>query len=253
MNYSVIFYTIIFKEVHRILRLWMQTILPPLINMSLYFFIFGHMIGKHIGDINGISYAQFITPGLIILATVTNAYMNASSSVFLDKFQGCLQEILTAPVPEWFFIVAVTAGSICRGLIIGLLIALIGWLSVSATITHFGVFFLILITSNCLFAVLGILNALYANHFDGINFIPAFILTPLTFLGGVFYPTSRLPEIWQQLSYYNPFVYLVKAMRESYTFGNINIIFLSSLVILIMFFAILCITKIRNRSDIQMN
>jgi ABC-2 type transport system permease protein len=251
-SYTTILYTIIYKEVHRILRLWMQTILPPLINMSLYFFIFGQMIGEHIGDINNISYTQFITPGLIILATVTNAYMNASSSVFLDKFQGCLQEILAAPIPEYFFIIAITLGSIFRGLVIGLLIALSGWICVGATITNFSIFFIILITSNCLFAILGILNGLYANHFDGINFVPSFILTPLTFLGGVFYPINRLPAIWQDLSYYNPFVYLVKAMRESYTNGQISYVFLTSIVILSITLAMWCTHKIKHRLKIHM-
>jgi ABC-2 type transport system permease protein len=254
MNSSqiTVLYTIVYKEIHRILRLWLQTILPPLINMSLYFFIFGQMIGLHIGDINNISYAQFITPGLIILATVTNAYMNASSSVFLDKFQGCLQEILAAPIPEYFFILAITIGSVFRGLIIGMLIAFSGWICVGATITNFYVFFVVLVASNCLFAILGILNGLYANHFDGINFVPAFILTPLTFLGGVFYPINRLPGIWQDLSYYNPFVYLVKAMRQSYTNGHISYVFLFFIIILSIIFAIWCTQKIKHRSKIHM-
>ena len=252
MHYGIMLWTIIRKELHRVLRLWMQTLFPPVINMTLYFFVFGQMVGRHIGQIDGMSYAQFITPGLIMLGMVTNAYMNASSSTFLDKFQGCLQEVLVAPIPEWMVMLGIVIGGMLRGMIVGGLIAIIGWLAVKAVVTHWLVWIMTAMLTSAMFAALGALNGLYANHFDGINFIPAFILTPLTFIGGVFYPISRLPEFWQTVSHYNPLVHMIHAMRSAYTDGYVNIPLTVEMMVLMSVCMMCCIVKIQRRAGVSL-
>ena len=250
MNKSVIFYTLLRKEAHRIIRLWTQTLLPPRINMSLYFFIFGKILGSHVGDIAGVSYAQFITPGLITLSMTINAYMNASSSLFLDKFQGCLMEMIVAPIPEWMLVAGFMFGGLFRGLLVGLLVALSGHLCVGANVICWSTWFIVATSCCCLFGILGGLNALYANHFDGINFIPSFILTPLTFLGGVFYPIANLPEFWQKASIYNPLVYVVKTMRHAYMDSEISYLLVAFIWISILVTASLATYKINNRQGL---
>ena len=249
--YLIALFTIIYKECHRVLRLWTQTLLPPIINMTLYFFIFGQMVGQHIGTVNGLAYATFIAPGLVMLGMVVNAYMNASSSVFIEKFQGCLQEVLVAPVPTGLIVTGVILGAVLRGLMVALAITLVGWLCVGAVVHHWILWLGIAILNCGVFGALGLFNALYANHFDDINTVPSFILTPLTFLGGVFYPIDRLPPFWQTLSHYNPLAYLINGLRATYLSGTVPWIQLGMLVLVTVAVSALCMRKINQRSGVR--
>ena len=239
--------TLLRKECHRVIRLWTQTLLPPVINMTLYFFIFGQMVGRHVGEIQGMPYAAFIAPGLVMLGMVVNAYMNASSSVFIEKFQGSFQEALVAPLSPGLIVLGVILGSVMRGLMVALVITLVGWLCVGAVVQHWFVWWIVAILNSGVFAALGLFNALYAKHFDDINVVPSFVLTPLTFLGGVFYPIARLPEFWQTVSHYNPLVYLIQSMRLSYTSGQMPVELLVIIALITLAVGMACVYRINHR------
>ncbi len=244
-------YTLLCKECHRVLRLWTQTLLPPVITMTLYFFIFGRVLGQYIGDLHGLTYGGFIAPGLVMLGMLSNAYMNSSSSVFIDKFQGSFQEVLVSPIPAPYVVIAIVLGSIMRGMMVAVAIAAVGWLCVGAVVQHYWIALSVVFLSSALFGVLGLLNGLYANHFDDINFIPSLVLSPLIFLGGVFYPVSRLPDFWQAVSYYNPLVYLIQSMRLSYTSGAVSAVFFLTLILMILLIGLLCSIRINRRVGVS--
>lgn len=209
----IAFSTLVRKEIRRFMRIWPQTLLPPVITMSLYFMIFGQMIGSRIGDIQGFSYIQFIVPGLIMMAVITNSYSNVCSSFFSAKFQRSIEELIVSPVPNHIIILGYTLGGVLRGLCVGLLVTLVSLLFTKLTLHHaFVMLYSILITS-FLFSLAGFINAIYAKSFDDISIIPTFVLTPLTYLGGVFYAISHLSPFWQSISLLNPVVYMVNAFR----------------------------------------
>ncbi len=225
MNW-IAFLTILRKECQRMFRIWPQTLLPPAITMSLYFVIFGHLIGSRIGNIEGYSYMQFIAPGLVMMAVILNAYSNVSASFFSTKFTHSVQELLVAPVSEWTILLAYTLGGVIRGLVIGFIVLLIASLFTKVPMHHWFSMLFILFISAWLFSLAGFLNALFATSFDDISIIPNFVLTPLTYLGGVFYSIQALPPAWRVVAHFNPILYLMNGFR----FGMLGIADVSPLI-----------------------
>jgi ABC-2 type transport system permease protein len=216
MSYAeiwVAFYTLLIKEVRRILRIWPQTLLPPAITMTLYFVIFGKMIGSRIGEMDGFSYMQFIVPGLIMMSVITNSYSNVVSSFFSVKFQRSIEELMTSPVPKHTILLGYIGGGVFRGLTIGLIVTIVALFFTELSIQHYGITIVTVVLTSILFSLGGFVNAVFARSFDDISIIPTFVLTPLTYLGGVFYSLSLLPEFWQKVSLLNPIVYMVNSFR----------------------------------------
>lgn len=205
--------TILSKEIRRFMRIWQQTLLPPAITMTLYFIIFGNLIGQRIGEMGGHSYMAFIVPGLIMMSVINNAYANVSSSFFSNKFQRSVEEMLVAPLPGWVILLGFVAGGVARGLFVGVIVTIVALFFTDLHLHSFWITTLTVLLSSVLFSLGGFINALYANKFDDISIIPTFVLTPLSYLGGVFYSISLLPEPWQLVSAFNPVLYMVNAFR----------------------------------------
>ena len=204
------------KEITRFTRIWVQTLVPPAITMTLYFVIFGSLIGSRIGDMGGFSYMEFIVPGLIMMAVITNSYANVSSSFYSAKFQRNIEEMLVAPVSNWIIIAGFVGGGVARGVLIGIIVSFVSMFFVDIQIHSLPIIIITLLLTAILFATAGLINAIYANSFDDISIIPTFVLTPLTYLGGVFYSLSLLPEFWQNVSKINPIVYMVNGFRYGF-------------------------------------
>jgi ABC-2 type transport system permease protein len=212
--------TITRREVTRILRIWSQTLLPPAITMTLYFVIFGSLIGSRIGEIApGISYIEYIAPGLIMMSVIQNAYGNISSSFFGAKFQRFVEEMLVSPMPAWTILGGYVAGAVLRGLMVGIIVLGISLFFTKIHLYHPLITISTFILAAVIFALLGFINAIYARKFDDIAIIPTFILTPLTYLGGVFYNVAQLPSPWREISYANPILYMVNTFR----YGLLNV------------------------------
>ena len=211
--YVVAFSTILIKECNRFLRIWLQTVLPPAISMGLYFVIFGHLIGPRIGQMGGFSYMQYIAPGIIMMAVITNAYSNVTSSFFGAKFQRHIEEILVAPVPNVLILAGYVCGGICRGLCVAALVTVVASFFTDLHVHSYGVTLAVVLLTSTLFSLGGFINAIFARKFDDISIVPTFLLTPLTYLGGVFYSIDLLPEFWRHLSLLNPILYMVNAFR----------------------------------------
>ncbi|MGM0676283.1 ABC transporter permease [Ectothiorhodospira marina] len=212
----VAFRTILTKEILRFSRIWIQTILPPVITMGLYFIIFGGLIGSRIGDMEGIRYMDFIVPGLIMMAVITNAYSNVVSSFYSAKFQRHLEEMLVSPVPNYLIILGFVGGGVCRGLAVGIAVTLVSMVFSPLAIHNLAVTLSVVVLTATLFALAGLINGVFARSFDDISIVPTFILTPLTYLGGVFYSITLLPEFWQGASMLNPILYMVNAFRYGF-------------------------------------
>ena len=210
---SVALYTLVHKEVRRFMRIWPQTLLPPAITMSLYFVIFGNLVGSRIGEMGGFSYMQFIVPGLIMMAVITNSYANVSSSFFSAKFQKSIEELIMSPVPLHMILWGYVIGGVCRGVLVGIIVTSMSMFFTDLYITNWFVTIYTVLITSLLFSLGGLINAVYAKSFDDISIIPTFVLTPLTYLGGVFYAISALSPFWQNLSLINPIVYMVNAFR----------------------------------------
>jgi ABC-2 type transport system permease protein len=207
------FQTIVLREFNRIIRIWGQTIVPPAITATLYFIIFGSLIGARIGDMGGYSYIQYIAPGLIMMTVITNSYGNVVSSFFGAKFGKHIEELLVSPLPNWLIVAGYMVGGIVRGLIVGAVVTIITLLFTQLHIYSIGVVISAVLLSSIVFALAGMINAVFAKNFDQISFIPTFVLTPLTYLGGVFYTISLLPQWAQHASHANPILYMVNAFR----------------------------------------
>lgn len=205
--------TLVHKETVRILRIWVQTIVPPAITMTLYFIIFGNLIGRRIGTMDGFDYMQFIAPGLIMMSVITNSYGNVVSSFFGAKFAGHIEEMLVSPMSNAAIIIGHVAGGVIRGLMVGGLVTVITLFFTDLSVAHPLIMLSMVLLSSIVFSLMGFINAIYAKKFDDISLIPTFVLTPLTYLGGVFYSISLLPEPWQTLSRANPILYMVNAFR----------------------------------------
>jgi ABC-2 type transport system permease protein len=206
--------TIVRREIARIMRIWTQTLIPPAITMTLYFVIFGKLIGSRIGTIEGgFTYMQYIVPGLVMMSIITNSYGNISSSFFGAKFSRAVEEMLVSPMPNWVILLGYVTGAVARGLVVGLLVLLIALFFTSLHVVHPLVTFLSVLFGATIFSLAGFVNAVYAKKFDDIALVPTFVLTPLTYLGGVFYSIKMLGEPWQAISRVNPILYMVNAFR----------------------------------------
>ena len=209
----VAFVTLLQKEIRRFMRIWTQTLLPPAITMSLYFVIFGNLVGSRIGTMGGFSYMQFIVPGLVMMAVITNSYANVCSSFFSAKFQRSIEELITSPVPNHIVLLGYVMGGVVRGLLVGLIVTLMSLFFTHLALHNIFVTIYTVFITSMLFSIGGFINAVYAKSFDDISIVPTFILTPLTYFGGVFYAISSLSPFWQKLSLINPIVYMVNAFR----------------------------------------
>ena len=209
----IAFYTIFAKEVRRFMRIWTQTLLPSAITMMLYFLIFGSVIGSRIGKMGGQNYMTFVVPGLIMMAVITNSYGNVASGFFSGKFQKSVEEMLVAPVPNWIIVAGFIAAGVTRGLMVAVIVTVLSLFFVDLTIAHFLITLLVVIMTATMFSLGGFINAVYAKKFDDISIVPTFVLTPLTYLGGVFYSIDVLPQFWQNISLFNPILYQVNTFR----------------------------------------
>ena len=206
--------TLVRREIVRIMRIWTQTLIPPAITMTLYFVVFGKLIGGRIGTIEGgFSYIQYIVPGLVMMSIITNSYGNISSSFFGAKFSRSVEEMLVSPMPNWVILLGYVTGAVTRGLVVGVLVLLIALFFTSLHVVHPIITFLSVLLGATIFSLAGFVNAVFAKKFDDIALVPTFVLTPLTYLGGVFYSINMLGEPWQTISRVNPILYMVNAFR----------------------------------------
>ncbi len=209
----IAFKTIFIKEVLRFSRIWVQTILPPAITMSLYFVIFGNLIGRAIGEMDGFQYIDYIVPGLIMMSVITNSYSNVVSSFFSAKMHGHVQELLISPTPNIIILLGFVAGGVARGLGVGAIVTLVAFFFTDLNIQHPIMTLLVVVLTSFLFSIAGFINAIFAKSFDAVNIVPVFILTPLTYLGGVFYSINMLSPFWRDVSLFNPVLYMVNGFR----------------------------------------
>lgn len=230
--------TIVRKEVTRVLRIWPQTLFPPVITQTLYFLIFGKFIGSQIRDIHGVSYMAFIVPGLVMMTVINNSFMNVVSSFFSSKFQRSIEELLVSSTSNKVIIAGYVTGGVVRGMIVGFLVFLVSILFAHPQIYHLGIIFSFIFLTAIVFALGGLLNAIFAKKFDDISIFPAFIMTPMVYLGGVFYSIDNLPPFWQMVSRFNPVLYMVNGFRYGFHgFSDVNVVV--SFMILIAFAMIL--------------
>ena len=228
------------KECIRFLRIWVQTLVPPAITMSLYFVIFGNLIGSRIGEMSGFNYMEFIVPGLIMMSVITNSYSNVASAFYSTKFQKSIEELLVSPVPNYIIVLGYMGGGMTRGLLVGLIVTSVSLFFVDIQIHNLGIIVLTVFLTSAVFSLAGLINAIFANSFDDISIIPTFILTPLTYLGGVFYSITLLPDFWQTVSQINPIIYMVNAFR--YGFLGISDVSLVTAFAVISFFIVTLFT-----------
>lgn len=223
--------TIVRKEIRRFTRIWVQTLIPPAITMALYFVIFGSLIGSRIGEMGGFDYMSYIVPGLIMMSVITNSYSNVVSSFFSSKFQHQIEELLVSPTPNWVILVGYLAGGMGRGLMVGVIVTILSLFFTHLQIANFGITIAIILLTSLLFSLGGFINGIFARSFDDISIIPTFVLTPLTYLGGVFYSIQLLPEFWQNVSLANPILYMVNTFRYGILgVSDINVGFAFSMI-----------------------
>ncbi|MDI5893171.1 ABC transporter permease [Halomonas rhizosphaerae] len=213
---AIALWTLVHKEVKRFTRIWPQTLLPPSITMTMYFIIFGNLIGSRIGEMDGYSYMDFIVPGLIMMAVITNSYSNVASSFFSNKFQRSIEEMMVSPMPNWVILTGFVLGGMARGLGVGLIVTVVSLFFTRIEVAHPLLTVFVVVLTAALFAIGGFINALLGKKFDDISIVPTFVLTPLTYLGGVFYSISLLPAFWQGVSMLNPILYMVNVFRYGF-------------------------------------
>ena len=230
--------TLVTKEIMRVIRIWIQTIVPPAITMTLYFIIFGNLIGRRIGTMDGFDYMQFIAPGLIMMSVITNSYGNVVSSFFGAKFGRHIEEMLVSPMSNATIIIGHVAGGVVRGLLVGAMVSMIALGFTKLEVEHPLITLSMVVLASTVFALAGFINSIFAKKFDDIAIIPTFVLTPLTYLGGVFYSISLLPEFWQKVSLANPILYMVNAFRYG-ILGTSDISIGTAYTIVLLFVVIL--------------
>ncbi len=230
--------TILIKETLRFLRIWIQTILPPAVTTALYFIIFGKLIGAQIGPVEGLSYPQYIAPGLIMMAVITNAYSNVVSSFFSAKFQRHIEEMLVSPLPNTIIVLGFVGGGVARGLAVGGVVAAVSLFFTDLPWQHPLITLAVIVLTSVLFALAGLLNGIYAKSFDDISVVPTFVLTPLIYLGGIFYSIKMLPPFWQAASLFNPILYMINAFRYG-ILGVSDIDIRFAFAIILLFVAVL--------------
>jgi ABC-2 type transport system permease protein len=229
--------TILTKEVTRFMRIWQQSILPPVVTTTLYFIIFGNLIGPRIGEMGGHPYMEFIVPGLILMSVITNSYANVSSSFFSAKFQRSIEEIQVSPTPHSIILLGYVGGGVMRGIVVGIMVTLVSLFFSRLSVHSLPVMISIIVLTATLFSLGGFLNGMFARKFDDVTIIPNFVLTPLTYLGGIFYSIKLLPEFWQAVSHANPILYMINAFR--YGFLGISDISLPFSYVIILGFTVL--------------
>jgi ABC-2 type transport system permease protein len=212
-EYVIAYWTIVAKETLRFLRIWKQTVLPAAVTTILYFVVFGKLMGQQIGPMAGYRYIDYIVPGLILMSVISNAYSNVVSSFYSTKFQRHIEELLIAPIPNWVILAGYVSGGVARGVVVGVVVAAISRFFTEMPVSHVTATVLVFGLTAVLFSLAGFINGMFAKSFDDISIVPTFILTPLTYLGGVFYSIELLPELWRQVSLVNPILYMVNAFR----------------------------------------
>ena len=214
LNHKYIaFETIVRREIRRFTRIWLQTLVPPGITIGLYFVIFGNLVGSRIGEMGGFQYMEFIVPGLIMMAVIQNSYSNVVSSFFSHKFQHSIEELLVSPVPNYIILSGFIVGGMARGLAVGTIVTVISLFFADLEIQNLFITITVVLLTSIVFSLAGFINALFANSFDDISIIPTFVLTPLIYLGGVFYSVELLPPFWKFISGLNPIFYMVNTFR----------------------------------------
>jgi len=247
MNFSqklVALKTIMVKEYLRFIRIWIQTVLPPAISVALYFIIFGELIGSQIDDIDGYRYMDYIVPGLILMSVITNAYANVVSSFFSAKFHHSVEEMLVSPLPNHIILLGFVSGGLARGIVVGITVTLVAMFFSDIQIHSYTVTIGVFVLTSILFSLAGFINAAYAKSFDDITIIPTFVLTPLTYLGGIFYSIKMLPEFWQDVSLINPILYMINAFRYG-LLGITDINLTAAFVIIFAFIVVLYYFSLR--------
>jgi len=234
----VAFKTIVTKEILRFSRIWLQTIVPPVITTGLYFVIFGQLIGSQLSDIEGYSYIDYIIPGIILMSIINNSYANVVSSFYMSKFSHFIEEMIVSPMPNYLILTGYVIGGVARGLAVGIVVAFISTFFADLNVHSYFILFSVVVLTAILFSLGGFINAIYANSFDDISIIPTFVLIPLTYLGGIFYSIDMLPSFWQTVSLGNPILYMVNAMRYG-MLGVSDIDLTTAFGIIIMFVVVL--------------
>lgn len=211
------FYTMVRRDVVRMMRIWSQTFLPSVVTSALYFLIFGAFLGSRIGEVHGVPYIMFVVPGLVMLSVVTNSYSNTSFTMFMSKFfNRNIDEILVSPTPPWVLVAGFVAGGVIRGVAIGVLVLLVSLFFTDLIVHNVFMVALFLILTSAVFAIAGLVNGVYAKSMDGINLVPTFVLTPLVYLGGVFYSTEALPGFWSIVTKFDPIFYIINGFRYGF-------------------------------------
>jgi len=249
----IAFETIVIKEVRRFMRIWLQTLVPPAITIGLYFVIFGNLVGRRIGEMDGFDYMQFIVPGLIMMSVIQNSYSNVVSSFFSHKFQRSVEELLVAPVPNYVILAGFVVGGMARGLAVGSIVTVMALFFADLQIAHPFITISVILMTSLVFSMAGFINAIFANSFDDISIIPTFVLTPLIYLGGVFYSIQLLPDFWRFVSGVNPIFYMVNAFRYG-ILGSSDVDVYWAFVILIIFAVCLyggCIWCLRRSTGLR--
>ncbi len=239
-EYAIVLQTFFDRDVMRIFRIWRQILLPPAISSLLYFLIFGTLIGSRVGDIGGMPYISFIIPGLMLMNMIMSSFTNSIFLVYTAKFQRSIEELLVSPVPSWLIIVGLVMGSVVRSLIVGVIILIIAMFFAHITIAHVSILIYFAVMTTVLFSLFGIMNGLYAKSFDDLSTVSTFVLTPLTYLGGVFFSASMLPGIFGKLVYINPIFYMINGFRYGFygtgdTFPTMSIIVLFFITAAVLF------------------
>lgn len=237
-QFWIAYLTITRKEIMRFTRIWIQTIIPPVVMVALYFIIFGNLIGQRIGEMDGMSYVDFIMPGLVMMSIITNSYANVVSSFYGAKYSRHIEEMQVAPVPNLVILLGFVTGGVARGLSVGVAVTLVSLLFTKFSVHSPSIVLLVALLTSCLFAMAGLINAIFANSFDDISIVPTFVLTPLTYLGGIFYSIKLLPEFWQQVSLGNPILYMVNSFRFGFR-GASDIDLVTALLVILSFIAVL--------------
>lgn len=249
----IAFETIVTREVRRFTRIWMQTLVPPVITISLYFVIFGNLVGSRIGEMGGYQYMEFIVPGLIMMAVIQNSYSNVVSSFFSQKFQRSVEELLVAPIPNYVILAGFIAGGMARGLCVGLIVTLVSLFFADLRIHSLPVTISVVMLTSLVFSLGGFINAVFANNFDDISIIPTFVLTPLIYLGGVFCSIELLPPFWRVVSQLNPIFYMVNTFRYG-ILGTSDIDVAWAFAMLVLFIVLLygvCIWLLRRGTGVR--
>ncbi|MDT8439313.1 MAG: ABC transporter permease [Wenzhouxiangellaceae bacterium] len=252
-SYWIGYQTIVIKEVTRIVRIWPQTVLPPAITMTLYFVIFGQLIGRRIGEMGGMDYMQFIVPGLIMLSVITNSYGNITSSFFGAKFGRHIEELLVSPLPPILILAGYVTGAMFRALVVAALVLVVASFFADLSIHNWPVTIAIVLLTSIVFSLGGFINAIFAQKFDDIAIVPTFVLQPLTYLGGVFFSVELLPGLWQHIALANPILYMVNGFRYG-MLGVSDVPVAAAFGIIIAFMLVLgavCVTLLRRGTGLR--